>query len=413
MAHAQVEWGSNWLLTRDRGTAAGRRQVSTSTWSWSGPGSPACTCCTGCASLGFSAVVLESADDVGGTWYWNRYPGRPLRHPDASTTPTAGTPSSRPSGSGRRSTPPSPRSSATCSTSPTSTTCAATSSSRPRVESATWDDGRRRAGGCAPSAGDEITCRYYVMATGCLSLPKTPDIEGADRFRRRGVLHQPLAARGRRLHRQAGRRHRHRVRRASSRSRSSPSRPSQLTVFQRTPNFSQPGPATGPCPREAGATLRRAIRERTARRRAGRRPACRCEIRHGERARRCPRRSAWRTTRRHVAVAAICSRSAPLSPTSSPTPRPTRRSCEFIRDKIRSIVQRSRDRRGAVPEGPLLRHQAAVPRHQLLRDLQPAPRPPRRPAQDADHDDHRDRHRHDATSRSSSTPSCSPPASTR
>ena len=25
--------------------------------------------------LGFSATLLESADDVGGTWYWNRYPG--------------------------------------------------------------------------------------------------------------------------------------------------------------------------------------------------------------------------------------------------------------------------------------------------------------------------------------------------
>src|ERR1700756_1544010 len=25
--------------------------------------------------LGFSATVIESADDVGGTWYWNRYPG--------------------------------------------------------------------------------------------------------------------------------------------------------------------------------------------------------------------------------------------------------------------------------------------------------------------------------------------------
>src|SRR5215831_15658193 len=24
---------------------------------------------------GFSAIVLEAADDVGGTWYWNRYPG--------------------------------------------------------------------------------------------------------------------------------------------------------------------------------------------------------------------------------------------------------------------------------------------------------------------------------------------------
>ena len=25
--------------------------------------------------LGFSTRVLEAADDVGGTWYWNRYPG--------------------------------------------------------------------------------------------------------------------------------------------------------------------------------------------------------------------------------------------------------------------------------------------------------------------------------------------------
>ena len=24
---------------------------------------------------GFSAIGLESGDDVGGTWYWNRYPG--------------------------------------------------------------------------------------------------------------------------------------------------------------------------------------------------------------------------------------------------------------------------------------------------------------------------------------------------
>ena len=26
-------------------------------------------------TLGMSALVLEAADDVGGTWYWNRYPG--------------------------------------------------------------------------------------------------------------------------------------------------------------------------------------------------------------------------------------------------------------------------------------------------------------------------------------------------
>ena len=25
--------------------------------------------------LGIDATVLDSADDLGGTWYWNRYPG--------------------------------------------------------------------------------------------------------------------------------------------------------------------------------------------------------------------------------------------------------------------------------------------------------------------------------------------------
>ena len=25
--------------------------------------------------LGFTAHVIETADGVGGTWYWNRYPG--------------------------------------------------------------------------------------------------------------------------------------------------------------------------------------------------------------------------------------------------------------------------------------------------------------------------------------------------
>ena len=25
--------------------------------------------------LGIAAVVLEQGEDVGGTWYWNRYPG--------------------------------------------------------------------------------------------------------------------------------------------------------------------------------------------------------------------------------------------------------------------------------------------------------------------------------------------------
>ena len=37
--------------------------------------------------LGVSTVVLEAGDDVGGTWYWNRYPGARC---DIPTTPLFG-----------------------------------------------------------------------------------------------------------------------------------------------------------------------------------------------------------------------------------------------------------------------------------------------------------------------------------
>ena len=30
--------------------------------------------------------------------------------------------------------------------------------------------------------GQELSCRYYIMASGCLSIPKELDIEGVDRF---------------------------------------------------------------------------------------------------------------------------------------------------------------------------------------------------------------------------------------
>ena len=43
-------------------------------WS-SGPASPASTSCTGRSRPGFTARLLEAGDGVGGTWYWNRYPG--------------------------------------------------------------------------------------------------------------------------------------------------------------------------------------------------------------------------------------------------------------------------------------------------------------------------------------------------
>ena len=131
--------------------------------------------------------------------------------------------------------------------SPTATTCAATSSFR-RGSSRRSGTSRRARWRLRTDRGDEISCRFYVMASGCLSLPKSPDIAGADRFGGEVYFTSTLAPRGRRLHRQAGGGDRHRLlghpvdpadrrrRPPSSRSSSAP------------PNFSIPahnGPACG------------------------------------------------------------------------------------------------------------------------------------------------------------------------
>ena len=89
------------------------------------------------------------------------------------------------------------------------------------------------AGRSTTDAGErDRRARFCVMATGCLSVPKRARLPGSTRFAGDVVPHRPLAARGRRLHRQARRRHRHRLvghpvdpgdRRAGGRARSSSS----------------------------------------------------------------------------------------------------------------------------------------------------------------------------------------------
>ena len=54
------------------------RSTSWTPSSWA-PDSPACMPCTNSASQGLSVRVFEAAPEVGGTWYYNRYPGCALR----------------------------------------------------------------------------------------------------------------------------------------------------------------------------------------------------------------------------------------------------------------------------------------------------------------------------------------------
>jgi cation diffusion facilitator CzcD-associated flavoprotein CzcO/acetyl esterase/lipase len=131
--------------------------------------------------LGFSAIGIESAADVGGTWYWNRYPGARC---DIPTTDYAY--SFDPeleaewTWSEKYATQPEILSYLQHVTEKYDLRKDIRFSTR--VVAATWDDATG-AWRITTDPGGEISSRHLVMASGCLSVPKTVDIEGVDRFR--------------------------------------------------------------------------------------------------------------------------------------------------------------------------------------------------------------------------------------
>jgi cation diffusion facilitator CzcD-associated flavoprotein CzcO len=130
--------------------------------------------------LGFDVRCYDQAEDVGGTWYWNRYPGARCDIPTTDYTYSfdpeleqAWTWSEK------------------YATQPEILAYLGFVADRydlrrgiefgTRVDGATWDEAAE-VWRLRTSAGADVTCRFYVMASGCLSLPKRPDIEGVDRF---------------------------------------------------------------------------------------------------------------------------------------------------------------------------------------------------------------------------------------
>ena len=194
--------------------------------------------------MGLSAVAIETADDVGGTWYWNRYPGArcDVMSQDYSYSFDPELDAEW-------------EWSEKYATQPEIFRYLQHVADRfdlrrdirfeTRVESAAWDDDRR-VWEIATSAGDIVTCRWYVMATGCLSAPKDPDIEGADSFGGDVYFtsrwpHEGVDFTGRRVGV---------IGTGSSAIQSIPiiaQQAEELTVFQRTPNFSMPA-NNGPVP---------------------------------------------------------------------------------------------------------------------------------------------------------------------
>ena len=188
-------------------------------------------------SMGLSARVYEAGDSVGGTWYWNRYPGaRCDAESLAYSYSFSGELETEWNWSERYATQPEILRYA-------EHVAAKFDLKRDmrfecRVTSARFDD-RSGEWTVETDRGDRAVAPICVMATGCLSVPQEPQIEGLNAFK--GKLywasrwpHEPVSFAGQRVGV---------IGTGSSAIQAIPviaQQAGHLTVFQRTPNFSVP-----------------------------------------------------------------------------------------------------------------------------------------------------------------------------
>lgn len=188
-------------------------------------------------NMGMSAIACETGDGVGGTWYWNRYPGARCDVQSIDYSYSWDTELDETwEWSERYATQPEIlrylnhvadkhdlRRDVRFET---------------RVDGAVWNDDTKL-WEVATNDGTTTTCRYYVMATGCLSSMKDPDVEGVGSFGGDVYFtgrwpHDGVDFTGKRVGI---------IGTGSSSIQSIPiiaAQASELTIFQRTPNFSLP-----------------------------------------------------------------------------------------------------------------------------------------------------------------------------
>ena len=199
---------------------------------------------------GYRFRVFEAADDLGGTWYWNRYPGARVDIPsvdymysfdpdwrrDWQWSEKYATQSEILRYLNHVADKHDLRRHITFST---------------RVRRARWDDDASL--WHVSTDGDEVTCRFVVMASGCLSMPKPAEVDGLERFAGEVYFtsswpHEPIDFRDKRVAV---------IGTGSSGVQSIPviaQQARELVVFQRTPNFSIPA-RNGPLSAEKLAQL--------------------------------------------------------------------------------------------------------------------------------------------------------------
>ncbi|TDL05881.1 FAD-binding protein [Mycolicibacterium obuense] len=187
-------------------------------------------------SADLTVRVVESGDHIGGTWHWNRYPGARVDIPSVDYMFTFDPDWQRDWQWSEK-----------YATQPEilryldhiadKFDLRRDISLNARVDAAHWDDEHSL---WQVKTGSQITtCRYLVMATGCLSIPKVPDIAGIEHFAGRSYFtsrwpHEPVDFTGQRVAV---------IGTGSSGIQCIPhiaEQARELLVFQRTPNFSLP-----------------------------------------------------------------------------------------------------------------------------------------------------------------------------
>ena len=203
--------------------------------------------------LGLNAIVLEAGNDVGGTWYWNRYPGARCDVPSVEY-----------SYSFSKELEQEWNWTEIMAAQPEILEYANHVADRfdlrkdikfqTRVASATFDEATN-GWSVVTESGDTYQGRFCVMATGCLSVPNTPSIDGHDDFAGE-VYHtghwpeQGVDFTGKRVGI---------IGTGSSGIQSIPviaEQAAHLTVFQRTPNYTMPA-ANAPLKEEFLAEAKR------------------------------------------------------------------------------------------------------------------------------------------------------------
>jgi cyclohexanone monooxygenase len=186
---------------------------------------------------GFSVRVYEQGGDVGGTWYWNRYPGARCDVESMQYSYSFSEELQQEWNWSERYAP-----------QPEILRYANHVADRfdlrrdiqldTRVDRAEFDESAN-AWSVATSDGNTVTAKHVVLATGCLSNARTPDIKGLSSFEGKVYHtghwpHEPIDFTGQRVGV---------IGTGSSAIQSVPviaAQASQLTVFQRTANFSIP-----------------------------------------------------------------------------------------------------------------------------------------------------------------------------